>query len=310
MTCYLHIGTEKTATTTLQNFFNLNRNALLEKGFLYTKSAGETNNVGLPLSMYPIDRRDELTSLHKIYTDEDFVNYQRLIKSRIKEEVEQHTPKSLIFSSEHIHSRLTDKDELYKLKKFLLELGVSKFVIIVYLRDPSKLATSLYSTSIKYGSTAKSPPEPGQNTYYENICNHRKTLETFGEIFGMDTLTPRLFSKNEYIGGTIIHDFMHLLGLPLENKLVIPVNQNASLSDKGLKMMRIFNIFMPVLINGKFNRFRKPLLKYFETYFVSNQKNQYTIPNILINAYDSAYDESNEWVRKKFFPHKTKLFNV
>ena len=308
MTCYLHIGTEKTATTTLQNFFNMNRNTLLKKGFLYTKSAGETNNVGLPLSVYSIDRRDELTSLHKMYSDEDFVSYQRLTQSKIRDEVEQYSPKSLIFSSEHIHSRLISKNEIYKLKEFLLDLGVKEFNIIVYLRDPSQLATSLYSTSIKYGSVAKSPPHPGENAYYDNICNHKKTLETFAEIFGMDALTPRLFSKNEYIGGTIIHDFMHLLGLPLEKELVIPVNQNASLSNKGLKMMRIFNIFMPVLIKGKFNRFRNPILKHFETYFVSDNSNKFTISDELSEEYDKEYSSSNEWVRTKFFPHKKKLF--
>ncbi len=310
MKCYLHIGTEKTATTTLQNFFNLNRDKLHEKGFLYTKNAGETNNVGLPLSIYNIDKRDELTSLHKIYTDDEFIQYQKITKQKIKEEIKAHSPESIIFSSEHIHSRLTSKDELHRLKDFLFELGVTEVVVIVYLRDPVKLATSLYSTSIKYGSTAKSPPLPGQNYYYENICNHRKTLETFGEVFGMETLCPKIFHKKEYAGGTIIDDFLKILGLNLDDSFIIPVNQNKSLSNSGLKMMRIFNIFMPVLINGKFNRWRNPFLKHFETYFVSTKHNKYIMPKSLAEIYRTAYAESNEWVRKKFFPYKTKLFDT
>ncbi len=45
--CVLHIGLEKTGTTTIQNRLASNRERLLERGILYPRSAGRSNHLHL-----------------------------------------------------------------------------------------------------------------------------------------------------------------------------------------------------------------------------------------------------------------------
>ena len=47
MNCILHIGIEKTGTTSLQEFFILNQNILLSQNYKITHSLGKINNSGL-----------------------------------------------------------------------------------------------------------------------------------------------------------------------------------------------------------------------------------------------------------------------
>ena len=41
----IHIGTEKTGTTTIQEFLHINREKLYSKGIVFLKSPGERNQV-------------------------------------------------------------------------------------------------------------------------------------------------------------------------------------------------------------------------------------------------------------------------
>lgn len=59
MKCFVHIGTEKTGTSTIQEFLNLNRRSLAGLNVLYPKSAGIRNHVKLALAAYNDDRQDD-----------------------------------------------------------------------------------------------------------------------------------------------------------------------------------------------------------------------------------------------------------
>ena len=48
MKCILHIGTEKTATTTLQNWLYDNQAALSKSGVYLSDNLGKTNNILIP----------------------------------------------------------------------------------------------------------------------------------------------------------------------------------------------------------------------------------------------------------------------
>ena len=72
MECIVHIGTEKTGSTSLQRFLSLNRSSLLENGIAYTKTLGETVNNGICLLSYSTERRDNLTQKINVVSDTDF----------------------------------------------------------------------------------------------------------------------------------------------------------------------------------------------------------------------------------------------
>lgn len=217
MKCFLHIGTEKTATTTIQNFFDMNRSKLLEKGFIYTKSTGKTNNRALSVAAYNLHRRDEFTEMLRLDTDEKLKLFQEQTIYNLIEEIEKakknNSEKKIIFSSEHLQSRLTDIKEIERLKKIIHEIGVIDTVVIVYLRRPADIANSLYSEKIKAGGVLEKPPLPKESPYFYNVCNHKKTLEKFGSVFGESAIIPKVFGKNEFKNGSIIDDILYLFGV-------------------------------------------------------------------------------------------------
>ena len=305
MKCYLHIGTEKTATTTLQSFLHLNRNKLSKSGFGYTKSAGKTNNWKLPVAAYDLDRRDDLTNMSNIFTNEYLFKYQQGIIRELKEEIIAISKPNIIFSSEHIQSRLTNMSEIKRLKKILVNLGADDISVIIYLRNPSDIAVSLFSTAIKSGHTISFPPSP-QNPYFNNVCNHKNTLEKFGIVFGKQALVPRIFDKNDFKNGSIIEDFIDTIGVPWCDDYDIPNNLNESLSALGIEILRRFNKKVPFFIDKKSNPLRGDIVKYFHHYFTGDK---YLLPKNLYDNYDIDFKQSNEWVRENWFPMRQSLFH-
>lgn len=308
MECYLHIGTEKTATTSIQNFLDLNRVELWQKDFLFTKSLGKSNNRKLPVLAYNPNRRDDFTRMLGISSDFELLRYQKKTILELKDEIRSwHTRNQnlkIVFSSEHLQSRLTTIKEIQRLKRVLFSVGIKNIKIVIYLRNPAEIANSLYSTAIKYGSLEECPPPPS-NHYYENICNHGKTLEQFESVFGEGTIRPRIFHKNEFRNGSIIDDFMNCMELPLDESYEIPPNVNEGLSIIGLNILRRINKTIPLFIDGKRNLVRANIVSFFEK---SYSKDKYIMPEHIYEQYDLAFKESNQWVREKYFPEKTTLF--
>ena len=313
MKCFLHIGTEKTATTTLQEFFNINRSKLLDNGFIYTKSAGKTNNRSLPIVAYNLDRRDDCTKRFGLNTNEKLLNYQNRTITNLKKEIssicKKHSSDSLILSSEHIQSRLTDINELKRLKEIIYSLGVSDIYVIIYLRRPAEIANSLHSTAIKAGWSIKSPPSVTVTNFHKTkfsiISSHQATLEKFGAVFGESNLIPRLFDKQEFENGNIIDDILKVMEIP-ESSFIIPDNLNESLSALGVELICRLNETIPAWVGNKQNPIRVCLLKFMKELYAGEK---YVMPTALFKEYDLFFKESNEWVRENYFPTKKKLFN-
>ncbi len=305
MKCYLHIGTEKTGTTTLQHFFHTNRQELLKNGFLFTKSAGLTNNFLLPVAVYNKERRDDLTNRQKIYSDDELSQFQKKILKELKKEISKKQKSNVIFSSEHIQSRLTTIEELKRLKESLHSMGIDEIKIIVYLRNPVEIAKSLYSTSIINGHTLEKPPSP-KNKYFNNVCHHKNTLIRYETVFGRENIIPRIFEKDSLKNGSIIHDFFDILQLNLTPDFKIPEDKNKSLSPLGLDLLRRLNHHLPLFVDNKLNPLRGDIVDYFQKVF--NDK-KYVMPKKLVEEYEESFKESNEWVRKNWFPHKSRLFS-
>jgi hypothetical protein len=306
-TVYLHIGIEKTGTTTIQNFLHLNRGNLTKFGFAYTKSTGIKNNRKLVVAAYDLDTRDEFARIHNIHTEKQLHDYQKSVICDLKQEIESLSQDKIIFSSEHFQSRLKKKSELYRLKQILTELGASQVYIVVYLRNPADLANSFYSTAIKYGSTLAAPPGP-RDEYYNHICHHQKTLENFGEVFGQEFLIPRLFEKSQFKNNSLLEDFASVIELPWDPGYTIPTDSNESLSAVGIEILRRFNKIVPFITESGKNPLRRDIVQYFERYYGGGKEGKYIMPRELFIDYDAEFVASNEWVRQKYFPTRDSLF--
>ena len=310
MKCILHIGTQKTGTTSLQEFLNLNRLTLAEQGYLFTQSTGLRNNRSLSVAAYNTDRRDDFTRRHRIYSDKDLIAYQTAtIKDLSKEIKSAKGMHTVIFSSEHIQSRLKTDEELSRLKDILNRLGLEQISVLVYLRAPAEIASSLYSTIVIYGSTLSMPPDP-ENEHWRNICDHRRTIKRFGRIFGSETIIPRIYSKKDLVGGSTVNDFVQAIGLPsLGASYTTPKQKNESMTMMSLEILHRINQEIPTFRDDQtLNPLRRNIAQYVSKYL--NYGDKYRMPIDLIRKYEEAFKESNEWVRSHYFPDRQRLFET
>ena len=301
----LHIGTEKTGSKTLQECLHRNRGLLLEQGVLYTRSAGLRNNRQVSLLGYAPDRRDDGTAWVGIDSDEALRDHQWKTVKAIKEEIQARRPERVVFSSEHLQSRLRTQEDIRRVHDQLEAVGVSVERVIVYLRDPVSVCRSLYASSVVTGSTASGPPPP-DSPYFETICNHRKTLETWASEFGDEIVTPRLFARDSLRGGSIIDDFFEAAEMALPDDLVRPVDRNESLSQLGVEVLRRLNARIPRMVDGKINQGRSKLVELVRQYCTGPR---YEAPPEIAARYREYFADSNEWVRRRYFPERDALFS-
>ena len=151
----MHIGTEKTGTTSIQNYLYLNQKKLKSSGFHFIQSAGTTNNRALPSFCMNEDRFDDFFRDQGIKTLEQKHDFRKTFLEEFENEIRS-APSSVhtfIMSSEHFHSRLRSEEEVDNVYK-LLSAYFDEFKIICYLREQVDTCTSFYSTHLKSGGTS------------------------------------------------------------------------------------------------------------------------------------------------------------
>src|SRR5947208_827712 len=130
--CWLHIGIEKTGTTSIQEFLALNREALLEKGFLYPVAPGRSNHIGLACFALEDEKHDSIRRTLGIATQAQLARYRSRLLVQTDKEIEASTASFLIFSNEHLSSRLRTHSEVHRLKLFCDRIA-ARTIVVVYL---------------------------------------------------------------------------------------------------------------------------------------------------------------------------------
>ncbi|SEO24302.1 hypothetical protein SAMN04488103_11633 [Gemmobacter aquatilis] len=304
MKAVLHIGTEKTGTTTLQRFLDLNRKSLREAGILVPFSLGQTNHRLLAGIMNEDDHVDDLFRQMNLL---DFAARKaakrRWWEAFVKEVRRADLPRTVI-SSEHLQSRLLKETEIRRLQDHLSEL-FDEIRICIYLRSPAATAISLYSTAVKHGSTTGKLPPPN-TPYFRSVIDHAATLRRWMAVFGKDNITVRLFDRQDFVNGDLIDDFMAACDLPA-SATQRPARENESLSALGIELLRRINRDIPVyLTDGTVNTGRSQMSAFFERHFSDGRR--YIAEAETVAAYEHAFAESVEWVRQHFFPDRDQLF--
>ena len=211
----------------------------------------------------------------------------------------------VVFSSEYIHLLLRTGEELERLKLVLNTIGVHEIEVVIYLRRPVDLANSYFSTSVKAGVT-DSKPQPPENSRYEHLCHHKNTIQRFENAFGQHNITVRLYDRSEFSNGSIVSDFLSILGIQDEKYFVIPDNLNESLSSHGLDIQRSLNRFFPRWIGDELNPLLPRLIKRVSREFSGVGP---TMPEELQRRYEQHFEASDMWLKQNYFPQKTNLYS-
>ncbi len=309
MKCLLHIGTEKTGTTTIQDFLRLNRELLDAHGVVVPRTVGEGEHLLLPLMCYQPDREDEL--LRRLRVDRaGLPDFQRRRAALLRRELTERlarSPATVLFSSEHLQSRLTLPEERRRLREVLASCGLHDVRILVYIRDPAAMLCSLASTAVKAGATDPRPFRP-DGPEAAVVCDYRRLFEDWASVFGEENICVRLFDPQTFASGDLLRDFAAAAGLPPDLPYSLPRSANRALSAAGAEIAARFNRRIPVFVNGRPNPMRLGghFLRLLEPRLTQGPKP--TLDEADRQAVRDRFRESNEFIRRRFFPERETLF--
>ncbi|EOG0504898.1 hypothetical protein ACK203_001151 [Campylobacter jejuni] len=298
MTCYLHIGTMKTGTSSIQDFLYKNQNLLKIQKTLYPNSIKNS---------WHLHDHNPFADVIKCFLEQanfsDLNSYLELLKCEINN---SHFNK-IIISTENIQFLLNKRKYIQELQIILKNLGFTKIYIIIYLRNPNSLFVSMCSQALKGNISDNFLSHPDKNNLFKTICNYKQTLENWINVFQKENIIVKLFDKNEFYQGDLIKDFINTIGLEWDDNFIIPDKQNETLDLLGMEILNHFNNYsIPILTN----RYVDFIINFFDKHFTSkNPELKFQPPKEIYQSYINYFKESNEWVRKEFFPHKKTLFH-
>ncbi|MBT0885141.1 hypothetical protein [Campylobacter sp. 2018MI10] len=316
MKAYLHIGTEKTGSTTIQDFINNNHKILQEQ--VYIPHSLGYNHWPLAVLAYDDNKIDSFKITNNLLDKEEFNKYKTTLFNNLKLELEGKT--NILFTSELIHSRLNTKEEIQKLKKILIQLGINKFKIIVYLREQGDLINSLFSEAIKWSEinedfdftlkdNYKLEYEEGYKkniTHFQFICDHKNTIQNWQDVFGQENIAATIFDKKYFKDNDLITDFLDKINIKNNNAFIKNKNSNKSLDIYGVDLLLYINKQIPLFTNFKQNHLRGDILKFINKYF-TNKNHSYKLSNQIINNVREYYKKDNEYLENIYFNNNQKF---
>ena len=298
----LHVGAEKTGTTTIQNFMALNRAAFLKNKIFYPSTPGNSNHT--KLAIYTLNKNKGLGERLKIHNENMYAEFRSKFESDLRNEIHESNSDIVFLSAEWLHPRVSHENEFSRLRKLLYSLA-DDVRILLYIRRQDQAYVSYYSTSLRAGNINRfSFPKlnPKLLPYY---LDYFSIIRNWVEAFGESSLKVRLFDKNKFLHGSLIRDFMCASEMAWSDEYIESTSiTNQALSLFGQDLIRQFNIIK------------------------SNSKISPKLCRIVINKIDAVYAgrglpaskddailfyqnflESNEVLRSHYFPNSQMLFD-
>ena len=208
----LHIGTEKTGTTTLQEFVQKNRQKFSNQKLGTLNGFGRPNN--RDFVAYFQKSLDDWAKHKEIFSEEEKAQYFSDFQSRFEKEIGilqvVASEGAVLITSEHFSSRLRTREELDRIKEFLARYFES-IKIICYFRPQEEMAISLHSTFLNgdgHKSLENSLRQVVPEDYYYNFYEIAKM---WASVFGMENLQFRIFDREKLANQDIRYDFIEAI---------------------------------------------------------------------------------------------------
>lgn len=221
---FLHIGTHKTGTTSIQKFLANAENHLREDGILYPQS-GRPNveheaKYGHHVLAWAIRKKKGVNHLD---------DWKRVI-----DEIDTAKEQTVVLSSEDFET--CTKEQIAHIGVLLESFEVH---IVLFLRNPLDFLVSAYKQNIKSGKTAESFDEFVERRKHR--CNYTRLVERWAGKFGTDYLHVRVFEK--YQDNNVEQSILDLLELDLETyeTYMQQLPANVSPSDQQIALVQKIN---------------------------------------------------------------------
>lgn len=240
-TLFIHIGTPKTGTTSIQRFCVRNEPLLKQRSYcyplfkdLYPESTPSRNGYFLVGVV-----KDEHGNRCIEKEDENF----RKGLATIKELFQEYD--NIVLSDEKIwRSMDLFRTDLWETLKQEGEKEGFDIRVIVYLRRQDQLICSLWNQSVKSLHTMN---EKTLKEYMDSVnlklrLDYYTKLERIASVLGKDHMVVRRFDRERFYGGNIYSDFLDAIGLVWSDEFNIKQDvRNQGLSPNIIELKRILN---------------------------------------------------------------------
>lgn len=294
MDLYLHIGTEKTGTTSVQKFFRANRERLAAHGIVYPVAPGNQNHQGLAAAAQDPAKHGPLRRAMGIRAEDEAQNYRSEMMAKLAVEFRRRPYRLAVMSGEHCSSRLMEDEELVWLKDQLSPF-FENIHIVVYIRRQDDYLLSTYSTAIKSGATypLRLPPDRMIRQRYD----HWELLERWVRVFGRDRVICRKFERAALRNGDIVDDILEVIGIDPAG-YERPEDVNESLDAESLEFLRMFNKHVPRFVKRKVNPARDNVVPLLSR---ASEGALLTLPEAELDRFIALFHDSNRKVALEYF---------
>jgi len=287
-TVYMHIGTMKTATSSIQDTLYQNQEILKKNNFLYPSELRSNHSTDFN-RLFNINEYKSDTS-HKLGIDKNkikILNNETIDK--IQKSLTNNNCQNVIFSAETL-SFLTLK-EFKGLKKFFADLFPEALLkIVICFRNPEEFYASLLSEWEKKGKISD---------YSIKQRAMATLLPDLHSVFGQKNVIDYSFHDacSDKFGP--VGYFCEKIGIKKQiiNKIKF-IKSNERISINAIDIIKFFNNKLPILSNNKMNygRFH---LDHFEFESLSGESYQASI--IDFPQLDRSYmNKEVDWFKKKY----------
>lgn len=246
-TLYIHIGTPKTGTTSIQNFCGLNREKLREQGVLY------------PIMNYHYERKSVNRNgyfLHGVIKENGTRNKEKekqVFDSELQYIVDCFKENdTILLSDESIWwATSTRRKGLWKDLKKHSEQHNYQIKVIVYLRRQDQFMMSRYNQRLKTDFVASTQNFDeyfaDMNGRFKCVMDYRDRIDNIAKSISKENVIVKRFDRNYFYNGDLNQDFLNILGVKVDDSFQqLKETANTGISVQSGEIKRVLNRLKPI----------------------------------------------------------------
>ncbi|MCD7824452.1 MAG: hypothetical protein LUH14_00555 [Clostridiaceae bacterium] len=239
---YLHIGTPKTGTSTIQYFLAQNRKTLKKKGYNYPSMGFRFENIGKDRNAHFLVQNYFNERHERLYVQEKALREEGMEKLLVHlSEYE-----NVILSDESIwnawHSIPNFWDDLYD----ALKAHGHSLKVIVYLRRQDAYIQSYWQQTVKSSQKLDFSGFLDTEPWRRVHAAYERNLDKIAAFIGQENIIVRPFERGQFYQGplnqSLLSDFLHFVGLELTDEYDESDRiKNDSVAGEYIKVKQILN---------------------------------------------------------------------
>ncbi|MEM6590104.1 MAG: hypothetical protein AAF641_16790 [Pseudomonadota bacterium] len=303
----VHLGLNKTGSTSIQTWLRTNKSALLKQGFHYDpfedgKHPQWPHADVIAIASLNSDDPDLLSAFRLSYgirTPEEYNNQSQLMKTAFANSLSEAGDRTVILSSETLGVWATGTGLVGPVCEFLRKY-FDEFTIVTYVREQADWLASAYSQAVKIGrfhSIKAFAAARGENNYDQFASTWSQAAEPHGSV------VMRLFERETMINNDVVEDFAVTCGIDTRGLTKVRAH-NEAISANEVRVLELLSRLEKRLVQLPF----APRSRHRKIARLFKGRRKFSLSKSMTRRIRALNAESNEQFRQRYFPDRPVLF--